>query len=108
MPTGSVVRNSVLRQGRGNPELAVAITGWRGNRAPAILPESDNFPLHDIRFIDNEFHGGFQADGVVRLVLDGNRFVEPTDKKWPIRLHNIRDAEIRGNLPKNPEVQPSE
>jgi hypothetical protein len=107
MPTGSVVRNSVLRQGRGNPELAVAITGWRGNRAPAILLESDNFPLRDIRFIDNEFHGGFQADGVVRLVLDGNRFVENTDKMRPIRLHNIRDAEIRGNLPKNPEVQPS-
>jgi len=108
MPTGSAVRNSVLRQGRGNPELAVAITGWRGNRAPEILPESDNFPLRDIRFIDNEFHGGFQADGVVRLVLDGNRFVEPTNKKRPILLKNIRDAEIRRNLPKNPEVETTE
>jgi hypothetical protein len=105
MPSGSVVRNSVLRQGRGNATLAVAIDGWRSKNAPETLPKAEDFPLRNVHFIDNEIHGGLQADGVDGFVLEGNRFAGP-DGSRAIRLMNIRNAEIRGNLPSDPEVEP--
>jgi hypothetical protein len=76
MPGGSVVRDSTLRRGRGNHSLAVAINGWRGGRAPDVIPPASEFPLRDLRFERNTIHGGFHAIAVNGLALVENQFLE--------------------------------
>ncbi len=75
MPSGSIVRDSTLRRGRGNDSLAVAINGWRGGRAPAVIPPAAEFPLRDLRFERNIIHGGFHAIAVNGLALVENQFL---------------------------------
>ncbi len=73
-PSGSVIRNSTLRQGRGNKTLAVSFLGWRGAQ-PEELPPEELFPLQNIRLENNTFYGGLALNGVAGAVLKKNRFI---------------------------------
>jgi hypothetical protein len=74
MPSGSVVRDCVLRQGRGNAQYAVIFNGWRGGQAPARLPPDEEFPLQDIVFENNTVCGGLKIDGAFSVQLRRNKF----------------------------------
>lgn len=73
LPSGSVVRGCVFRQGRGNDRYAVAANGWRTLQAPAVLPPAEAFPFNGIRFENNGFFGGLLIDGVNGVALENNR-----------------------------------
>lgn len=77
-PAGARVVSSRLRRGRGNPTLALSLAGgpsgearsddaaWKGPRA-----------LSDVTIEGNEIWGAMTAEGVQRLRMVGNRFLEP-------------------------------
>jgi hypothetical protein len=76
-PSGSVVRNCVLRQGRGNPRNAVSIQGWRHGTKSGTQPISAAaLPLRGILFENNKIHGGVSASHVASLVFRNNRFAD--------------------------------
>lgn len=76
-PSGSVVRNCVLRQGRGNLRNASAIQGLReGTKASATPPPASEMPLCNILFENNEIHGGVSASHTASVVFRNNRFTE--------------------------------
>jgi hypothetical protein len=79
MPSGSVVRDCVLRQGRGNAQYAVVFNGWRGGQAPAQLPPDEEFPLQNIVFENNTVCGGFKIDGAFSVQLRRNNFPDGSD-----------------------------
>jgi hypothetical protein len=68
-PNNVVVRDCVLRRGRGNPRLAVSVSGPAGARE---RPSA----IHDVRFEGNKVWGDFAVTGVDRLRLAGNEFLE--------------------------------
>lgn len=79
LPAGSIVRNSTLRQGRGNPEYAVVFNGWTdrpAGRSQTDLPPGGVFPLHTIRLENNDIFGGILIDKVRDATLVGNRLHE--------------------------------
>ena len=82
-PSGSVVRNCVLRQGRGNPRNAVSIQGLRhGTKSGSRPISAAALPLRGMLFENNEIHGGISASHAASLVFRGNRFAEgPTSLK---------------------------
>lgn len=76
-PSGSVVRNCLLRQGRGNLRNAIAIQGLReGTTASGANTPASEMPLHNILFENNEIHGGVSASHAASLVFRNNRFTE--------------------------------
>ncbi|MGL4400809.1 MAG: hypothetical protein ACRCXD_13135 [Luteolibacter sp.] len=76
-PSGSVVRNCVLRQGRGNLSNAIAIQGWReGTTASGTPASASAMPLSNIRFENNQIHGGVSASHAASLVFRNNHFSE--------------------------------
>lgn len=74
IPSGSAVRDCVLRQGRGNAQYAVIFNGWRGGSAPARLPSDEEFPLQNIVFENNTVCGGLKIDGAFSVQLHRNNF----------------------------------
>lgn len=76
-PAGVRVVNSVLRRGRGNPTLALAVGGGPEGAARG-RPESWACPraVHDVTLEGNEVWGALVAEGVERLRVRGNRFGE--------------------------------
>jgi hypothetical protein len=76
-PSGSVVRNCVLRQGRGNLRHAVAIQGRReGTPAGGAPAPASEMPLRNILLENNGIHGGVSASHAASLVFRNNRFSE--------------------------------
>lgn len=73
MPSRAVVRNCVLRQGRGNPARVLAFIGWR-EQPPATLPPPEAVPLRDVVVENNQFYGDLVLSGVAGAVLSNNRF----------------------------------
>jgi hypothetical protein len=68
-PSHVVVRDCLLRRGRGNPRLAVSFAGRaRGDGRPSAI--------HDIVFERNRVWGDLSIFGVDRVRLDGNEFPE--------------------------------
>ncbi len=69
-PSHVVVRDCLLRRGRGNPRLAVSIAGRLGG---------DGRPsaVHGVVFERNRIWGDFSMIGVARARLDQNEFLEP-------------------------------
>jgi hypothetical protein len=76
-PSGSVVRNCVLRQGRGNLRHAVAIQGRReGTTAGGAPAPASEIPLRNILLENNKIHGGVSASHAASLVFRNNHFSE--------------------------------
>jgi hypothetical protein len=77
LPSGSIVRNCILRQGRGNLRDAVSIQGWRqGTKANATPTPGHALPLRNILLDNNEIYGGVSARNVNALKFQNNRFTE--------------------------------
>lgn len=82
MPSGSVVRHSILRQGRGNRRYAVVFNGWKDRHAGRVaedLPPGEDYPLHSVRMEHNEIYGGVLIDKVRDATLIGNRLHDGPD-----------------------------
>ena len=76
-PSGSVVRNCLIRQGRGNPRNAIAIQGLReGTTATGANISASEMPLRNLLFENNEIHGGVSASNTASLVFRNNRLTE--------------------------------
>jgi hypothetical protein len=76
-PSGSVVRNSTLRQGRGHLRDALIINGWQaGTEHPDQPIPADALPLQGILLENNEFHGGVSCRNAGSLVFRKNRFAD--------------------------------
>lgn len=73
-PGPVTVRRCTLRRGRGNHENVVVCSGGSTTGAPdgTAPPRA----LHDFRFTENRIYGGFIVEGVERVTLRGNRFLE--------------------------------
>jgi hypothetical protein len=64
-----VVRDCVLRRGRGNPRLAVAFAGPdKGHERPSAI--------HDVVFEGNKVWGDFSMVGVDGARVEGNEWLE--------------------------------
>ncbi len=83
-----------LRRGRGNPTLAVAFSG--APTAEARSPDRAARPraIHDVVLQGNEVWGSLQIEGVERLRVQGNRFLEPGAA---VTLRGNYDCQIEGN-----------
>jgi len=69
-PSNVVVRDCVLRRGRGNPRLAVSFAGRRdGHGRPSAI--------HEVVFERNRVWGNFSMVGVDNVRMSGNEFLEP-------------------------------
>lgn len=76
-PSGSVVRNCVLRQGRGNLLNAIAIQGRReGTKDGGAPTPASEMPLSNIVLENNKIHGGVSASHAASLVFRNNQFTE--------------------------------
>lgn len=75
MPSGSVIRNCRLWQGRGNATEALVVQGHRED-VSSPPQRAAQLPLHDVLIENNQFHGGLTASFVESLVLKLNRFPE--------------------------------
>ena len=84
-PSNVVVRDCVLRRGRGNPRLAVSFSG---------RTSADGRPsaLHDVLFERNQVWGDFAMVGVDSARLIDNEFREPGAA---VRVENCRHLERR-------------
>jgi hypothetical protein len=78
-PSRVIVRDCVLRRGRGNPRLAVSFAGRTGSDRPAAI--------HDVVFARNQVWGDFSMLGVDDVRLADNRFLEP---EAAVRLEDCR------------------
>ncbi len=84
-PSRVVVRDCVLRRGRGNPRLAVSFTGRaRGAGGPSAV--------HDVAFERNRVWGGFSMTGVDDARVGGNEFLEAGAA---VRIEDCRNL-VRG------------
>jgi hypothetical protein len=93
LPSGSVVRHSRLRLGRGNPELAVACHGRiNGLTVPAAATGMP--PLVDLRFEDNEIDGRFDLRHVRNVQLSNNRFAP---ERGRLTIGDSREVLLKGN-----------
>jgi hypothetical protein len=80
-PSNVVVRDCVLRRGRGNPNLAVSFLGRvKGAAGPSAV--------HDITFEHNHVWGNFEMTGVDDARLIGNEFREA---KASVRIEECRN-----------------
>ncbi|NSW56325.1 MAG: hypothetical protein HPY44_09935 [Armatimonadetes bacterium] len=93
-PSGVRVRDCSLRRGRGNPTLALVISGGPGS--DAAEPEAGSPPraIHDVLIEGNTIQGSVQIEGVQGLRLLANRFREPGAQ---VRLSGNHALEVRGN-----------
>lgn len=96
VPENIVVRNCILKQGRGNDQYAVVFHGWHGGHAPEKLPGDAGFPMRNIVFENNTVYGGLKIDGAFGVQLRHTRF--------PDGLHgsgivNSRDVIVEDNQP---------
>lgn len=73
VPSGSVISNSKLRQGRGNSHIAVAVQGWFG-ATPKTLPPLSQYPMQSITFNNNTFWGDLKITGVRDVNMRSNSF----------------------------------
>lgn len=94
-PSGSVIRNCILRQGRGNQDFAVSVSGWKKS-PPEDLPPDEAFPIHNIQFLQNQIHGKVHVSGVNGLVLIDNSF---HDGRGGFQLQSVRNVTAEGNTP---------
>lgn len=88
-PSGVTITNCILRRGRGNPTQALIFSG-----APATGPVQRPRALHDVVIRDNQIFGTVRIEGVERLTLSDNRFLEPGAE---VILHDNFDCTLSGN-----------
>lgn len=101
-PSGSVVRNSTLRQGRGNLRDALVINGWReGTKKPDQPVPADALPLRGILVENNKIHGGVSCRNAAALVFRNNRFAEGSP---PLKTENCPQSES-GLTPAFPQTE---
>lgn len=83
MPSGSIVRHNILKQGRGNSELALSFLGelHTDPRADSrtVPSKRSEFPLSDIVLEGNRIYGGLSIDRVYGVVLRRNVFPDGID-----------------------------
>jgi hypothetical protein len=94
-PAGARVTNSILRRGRGNPTLALAVSGGPVGEARG-LRESWEPPraVHDVTIEGNEIWGSVAVEGAQRLRLAGNQFREAGAT---VSLTGDDDCQVTGN-----------
>jgi hypothetical protein len=76
-PARSLLRNCVLRRGRGNPVYAVIVSG--GPKPGVGGPHAADPPraIHDIAVLNNDIWGAFTMNGIQDCRIENNRFLEP-------------------------------
>ncbi len=91
-PHHVVIRDSILRRGRGNPVNTVVFSGAPdGDAADAgARPRA----IHQVTIENNEIWGGLAVHGVEGLTLTGNRFLE---ENAPAVVAGCYDTDIRDN-----------
>jgi len=82
-PSNVIVRDCILRRGRGNPRLAVSFVG---RTADCSRPSA----IHDIVFERNQVWGDFSMVGVDNVRVVDNEFREPGAF---VRFENCRNLE---------------
>jgi len=80
MPENVEILDSVLRQGRGNPEVAASFLGWQSNGAPKKLPPANQFPMRNLRIENNTIYGDLQINGAAKVILTNNRFADANSR----------------------------
>ena len=93
LPSGSVVRNSRLRLGRGNPEIVVGCQGRLWNFPRPVAPGGTP-PLADLLFEDNEIDGRFDLRHARNVRLINNRFVP---ERGRLTIGDCREVLLKGN-----------
>lgn len=69
-PSNVIVRDCILRRGRGNPRLAISFAGrLAGHNGPSAI--------HDVVFERNRVWGDLSMTGVDRVRFADNQFLEP-------------------------------
>jgi hypothetical protein len=102
-PSGVTIRDCVLRRGRGNPTQALVFSG-----APASGPTQRPRAIHDVVVRDNRIFGSVRVEGVERVTLSDNEFLEPGAE---VLLRGNLDCTLSGNrdatgMPWPPELRP--
>lgn len=94
-PSGVVVKDCVLRRGRGNPKLAVSVSGQA--RPDAKGPHATEPPraIHDLLFTGNEVRGVMAVNGAQDVRMEHNRFVGEDAR---LLLHDNHGLEMTGNV----------
>lgn len=93
VPENVEVIDSVLRQGRGNPEIAVSFFGWQSNGAPQELPPPEEFPMRNLRIENNTIYGDLRINGAAGVTLVNNRFADSNSR---LIIENSLDVENGG------------
>ena len=93
LPSGSVVRQCLLRLGRGNSEIAVSCNG-RINGLPAPAAVADRPALSDLLFEENEIDGRFEIRRARGVRLVNNRFAP---ERGQVTLGECREVLLTGN-----------
>ncbi|MGN6556345.1 MAG: hypothetical protein ACTHLW_21750 [Verrucomicrobiota bacterium] len=73
-PDQVVIRDSILRRGRGNQKNAAQFSGWAERHAAAAA--NARLPLQSVTLEHNEFYGDVTVRDSQKLVLEGNTFHE--------------------------------
>jgi hypothetical protein len=92
-PSRVTVRDCVLRRGRGNPRLALAVSGCPPERLDLTRPGAPRAAIGEVRITDSEIHGDLEVIGVEHLLLKANRFPEPGSE---VRVENCRNLKSGG------------
>jgi len=93
LPSGSVARHCRLRQGRGNPEIAVGCLGRLYN-FPAPTAPGGTPPLANLLFENNEIDGRFDLRHARNVQLVNNRFVAG---RGTLTIGDCRAVLLKGN-----------
>ena len=86
-PSNVVIRDCLLRRGRGNPRLAVSFAGRRPG-------QTGSSAIHDVIVERNRIWGDFSMIGVDGAHLEDNRFCEPGAA---VRIEGCANVETKGN-----------
>jgi hypothetical protein len=92
LPREVVIRNSRLRQGRGNPDLVASFTSLIEAGGKRVRPTEP--VLFNVRLENNTMDGELDIGYVANLALRGNRFVPPRGK---VSVHDSQVAEWAEN-----------
>jgi hypothetical protein len=75
-PDTVIIRDSILRRGRGGSKIAASFTGWA---APHSSPAAGTrLPLQTVRLEHNQFYGPAVIHDAQKVVLENNTFHEGT------------------------------
>jgi hypothetical protein len=73
-PDTVILRDSILRRGRGNLKIAASFSGWA---APHSAPDTNaRLPLQMVNLFHNEFYGSVTIRDAQQVVLENNTFHE--------------------------------